>query len=97
MDIKMAMKEKSKVKMTPDKAVGTGNTRLKFQEKVDISPESEAKKANPKMETGMFGEDALGSEIPATGEYAAKSKKEYFDSKVFNHKMPNTILPTANY
>lgn len=89
-------KEKKGSKATP-KPVGTGNTRLKFDEKAKIWPTDDAKKSNPKMETSLFGEDALGSEIPATDEYAAGSKKEYFQKGVFDHKMPNTILPTTDY
>ncbi len=83
--------------MTPSKPVGTGNTRLKFDNKPTISPTDAAKKKNPALEEDMFGQDALGSEIGTSAEYAAGSKKEYFDKGVFDHKMPNTMLPTLDY
>ena len=93
----MATKEKgTKYKMKKDSAFGTGNTRLPFEEHPDIYPEGEDKGSNPKLEESMFGEEALGSEIPATNDYAPKSKKEYFSDKVFDHK-PNTMLPTSEY
>ncbi len=93
----MAKKEKSKYRLSADKPVGTGNTRLKFDNKPSIGPTDDAKKKNPALEESMFNQDALGSEIPATGEYAAKSKKGYFMEKCFDHIMPNTISPTENY
>lgn len=84
--------------MTPSKPVGTGQTRLKFNNKPSIWPTDEASKPNPKLEESkLFSQDALGSEIPATGEYAAKSKKGFYTEKTFDHEMPNTLWPTENY
>lgn len=83
-------------KFTADKPVGTGNTRLKFNNKPSIGPSDDAKKANPKLQMDMFGKDAVGSEIGTNANYAAKSKKGYFNKGVFDHK-DNEISPTLNY
>lgn len=83
-------------KMTPSKPVGTGATRLKFNEKPTIWPTEEAKKSNPALETSLVSKDALGSEIGTNAKYAAKSKKGYYDKSVTNFK-PNVMLPTENY
>ncbi len=82
--------------MSADKPVGTGNTRLKFDNSPKIGPTDEAKKANPALQMELFGKNALKGEIPATGEYAAKSKKGFYNESTFAHK-PNEMLPTTNY
>lgn len=88
-------KEKKGSRAAP-KAVGTGATRLKFDEKPDVWPTDDAKKKNPGLEEDLFDEDALGSEIPTTDDYAAGSKKEYMDKNVFKYKS-NEMNPTTDY
>jgi len=80
----------------PSKPKGTGETRLKFDNKPKIGATDDAKKANPKLNMDMFNKNALSSSIPADGEYAAKSKKSYFDGSVFEHKS-NEMNPTEDY
>lgn len=83
-------------KLSASKPVGTGNTRLKFDNSPTIAATDEGKKKNPALQTGMFGASALGSQMSADGEYAAKSKKGFYNESVFEHK-DNEILPTENY
>lgn len=86
----------TKEKFSPSKPVGTGNTRLKFNNSPKIAPDADAKKSNPALQMDMFGKDALGSEIGTNANYAAKSKKGFYNEGMCNTK-PNQISPTLNY
>jgi hypothetical protein len=61
-----------------------------------IAPEGSAKKKNPAMETSLFGESALGSEIAPTKKYAKSGKKGEVNKGVVSTKA-NQISPDANY
>ncbi len=45
-----------------------------FKEKNDIAPVAQAKKKNAALQTSLFGDNALKSEIKTSPNYASKTK-----------------------
>lgn len=91
------MKQKNTKMMKADKAIGTGETRLKFNNDPTVAPSPDEKKPNKKLEMSLFGPDALESQVATTPDYAAKSKKGYFNENAWKHIEDNEVSPTTNY
>lgn len=88
--------------MKKEKNYGAGKSRLPFSETPAIGGQDEGKKVNKSLDTSMFGDDALKSDIATTPDYSAGSKKEYFQpGKGMEDCLPyieeNEISPTSNY
>lgn len=89
--------KKVTIKIKAGKPVGTGKTCLPYDRDPSIGGDSDAKKPNKKLEMSLFGADALESQIATTPDYAAKSKKGFYNDSAWKHIEENEISPTADY
>lgn len=83
-------KKASKVEKFGDAKV----LKTKYEAENEIFPCGDGKEKNPKMETGMFGDDALKSGIPADGKYAGKASQKAAARGMEGDKMKFDGKPT---